>query len=274
MKHFHMDFETFCALNIKDVGAYKYVQHPSAEPLMVSYCMNDDPVDLIDFTESGRHLSVLLRTYLRDPEVLIFAFNANFERLVLKYLFGIDLPPERFVDVMALVWALSFSGSLGQVGAQMGLPQDKQKDERGRKLIQRFCKPAPKNHKAGRYDHYSHPEEWEEFKRYCIQDTESERYIASLVSGYPMIEAERALWCLDARINDRGVPVDVDMVHAAIDIREQEKRRMMRELKEITGLDNPNSRDQMLGWFHEQGLQLPDLTKDTVEAQIKLMEAE
>ena len=47
----HMDFETYSELDNTKVGAYKYLQHPSAEVLMVSWCINEGPIQFIDFTD-------------------------------------------------------------------------------------------------------------------------------------------------------------------------------------------------------------------------------
>lgn len=270
----HMDFETFSHLDIKKVGSYKHLSHPSAEPLMVSWCINKEPVSLIDFTVEGwRRLWKRVVDLLMNPNVIIYAFNANFERLVLKILFGIDLPAWRFRCVMAKLWSLSFSGSLGDIGKQLGLPQDKIKMDRGAKLIQKFCKPAPSNHKADRYDRFNSPNEWEEFKQYCIRDTESEREIDEITSGYELILSEQKLWELDSEINDRGIPIDMNLVRNAQEIRRMEEERIMDRLKDLTGLKNPNSRDQMLAWLQNQGLEIDNLQAPTIARIIEELES-
>ena len=43
-----IDLETYCDLDIKDVGAYKYCRHPSFEILLFAYAFNDEPVEIID----------------------------------------------------------------------------------------------------------------------------------------------------------------------------------------------------------------------------------
>ena len=56
-------------------------------------------------------------------------------------------------------------------------------------------------------------------------------------------------------------------------IREEEKARMMDRLKDLTHLENPNSRDQILAWLAEQGLPLENLQAETVEHTINMLEA-
>ena len=76
---------------------------------------------------------------------------------------------------MCKAYAHGFPGSLDEVGRILGLPQDKAKLGDGKRLIHRFCKPAPSNHKADRYDRLSHPEEWARFIDYAARDIDAMR---------------------------------------------------------------------------------------------------
>jgi len=75
---------------------------------------------------------------------------------------------------------------------------------------------------------------------------------------------EWALWALDQKINRRGIPVDIEFVDAAIRAYDTYYQDAYAEAKAITGLDNPNSRDQLLAWFAENGLSLEALDKEAV----------
>ena len=71
------------------------------------------------------------------------------------------------------------------------------------------------------------------------------------------------------RINRRGVPVDMAAVDGALQIRGHETARLMDEMIEITGLDNPNSRDQLLKWCRDNGApNMVDLKADTVRDEL------
>ncbi len=54
-----IDVETYCELDIKNVGAYKYCEHPSFEILLFAYAFNDEPVQIIDL------MNVLQKRLLR-----------------------------------------------------------------------------------------------------------------------------------------------------------------------------------------------------------------
>jgi DNA polymerase len=65
-------------------------------------------------------------------------------------------------------------------------------------------------------------------------------------------------------INRRGIPVDLQAVAGAVEIRDVEMERLLGELKAITGLENPNSRDQLLAWAKTRGYPYDNLQKATV----------
>ena len=267
---FHHDYETYCDLDIKVVGAEAYVRHPSFKILMCSYAYEDDPVKLW-VPEEGEPIPAELLEALNHPDVLLYGFHVAFERAVTRHGLGIDLPATRFRCTMAKAYALSFSGGLADVGKQIGLPQDKQKLDTGKKLIQRFCKPAPSNHKAHHYDRHSHPAEWEEFKLYGIQDTETERYIDRWLDQYePMSEYEWSVWAVDQDINQRGLPVDLDTAHRALELHRIAKKRIIDKMKGITGLANPNSVQQLTQWLRDSyGVVMPNMQAATIDATIK-----
>lgn len=257
-----LDFETFSELDIKKVGGYAYAMHPSTEVLMASYAIDHGEIKLWDATVDP--MPEDLRYYLEETDGPIGAFNANFERLIFWYVLHMPIALERFQCTMVHAWSLSFSGTLAEVGEQMGLSPDRQKLATGSRLIQRFCKPAPKNHKARRYDRHSHPEEWELFKEYCIQDTMAEREIKLLLQPYPIPEQEREYWLMDQRINDRGLPISEELVQGAIKIARQEIKHLQDKMIAITGLANPNSVQQLQPWIESQGVWMPNLQKETV----------
>lgn len=263
-----LDFETYCDLDIKKVGAHKYSQHPSCEVLLASYRINKSKIKLWDAT--AEPMPKELKRRFEDPNVVITAFNAQFERLILKHVLGYDIPIERFQCTMVWAYGLSFAGNLDMVGKATGLPQDKQKLAIGKKLLRRFTQPAPSNHKADRYDKTTHPQEWEQFKLYCINDTEAEQALLDVFRPYPLRDQEWEQWYHDQEVNDRGLPVDLTLVNNAIKLAEQEKETVIKEMRRITKLENPNSRDQLLGWLQENGVEVDDLRAATVDKLSKI----
>lgn len=269
MPRLHIDLETFSEADLKKVGTYRYAEDPSTRVLMVAYAFDDEPVQLWE-----PHTSPMpkpLADALRDPFVTLHAWNAAFERTVLRCVLGIVTAPERWRCSMIKAYSLALPGSLEDCGAAVGLPEDKLKLKEGKRLIQKFCKPRTPsaNNPATRWDHTNAPDEWASFRDYCMRDVDSERAIERRLSRWKMLPKEWDLWFLDQRINDRGLPIDLGFVAAAMQLDAQHTERLMARASGLTGLDNPNSRDQLLDWLNKFSMGLVSLTKDDVSAALK-----
>jgi DNA polymerase len=104
------------------------------------------------------------------------AWNTQFERAIWRHKFGIDSPAAEWEDPMIQARYLSLPGKLELAGPIAGLPHGKTKLKEGRALIKLFCEPIAKGKNKGRFNDWgTHPDEWEKFCRYCVQDTQAER---------------------------------------------------------------------------------------------------
>lgn len=256
----HLDLETFSEVDLKKVGLDNYAKHPSTKVLMVAWAVDEGEV-----LWAENFPIKIFELWAKNPEIEWHAFNAPFERAILREVLGVDVPIERWRCVMVHAYHLAFSGGLAQVGQQLGLPEDKQKLSDGRRLIHKFCKPAPKNHTIRRYTKENSPDDWQKFKTYNIQDVVSEREIGLLLGRYPMPQSEWEMWFIDQRVNDRGLPIDKEIVEAGVEIFHAEKRHLAHQLKELTELANPNSGPQLLGWLSRHHYPFNDLKAETVE---------
>ena len=79
------------------------------------------------------------------------------------------------------------------------------------------------------------PEKHAKNERYCIQDDVAERFMGRLVP--PLPEPERRLWLAHQVINERGVPVDLDLCEKATLLVEREKERLCDELQSLAGIE-------------------------------------
>ena len=140
-KTLSIDIETFSRVDLSKAGVYKYVEDPSFEILLFAYAFNDDPVRVIDLA-SGEQLPDEVRVALQDPETTKVAWNANFERVCLWKKTGWPTFPEEWEDTMITAAELGLPKSLAEAGRVLGLPEDKQKLQEGKNLIQYFSKPA------------------------------------------------------------------------------------------------------------------------------------
>lgn len=272
MKILSIDLETYSDLDIKAVGGYKYAEN--AEILLFGYAYNDEPVQVIDLAQ-GEEIPADIIADISNPAVLKTAYNAQFERTVLShYLFdGYFLDPNQWQCTMVLSLNLGLYGSLAEDCKIFKMPEDKAKLNIGRKLIMEFCKPcSPTKTNGGRTRNLPQHdiENWNLFKEYNKRDVEVERYLRKKMIPFKPPEVEHKLWALDQNINDRGITVDVQLISKAIAADFDFKTHITAEAKKISGLDNPNSTEQLKKWIEEQeGFFPPSITKDTVKELLK-----
>lgn len=261
-----LDTETYSSIDIKKAGAFKYMEAPDFEILLLPYAWNDDPVRVLDLTDpADREELPDIIAGLQDPDTIKVAHNSAFERAAYHRAFGFYQPPEEWVDTMILAAYNGLPMSLDAAGAALQIEQQKLKE--GTALISYFCKPCkPTIANGGRTRNLPHhaPEKWARFKDYAGRDVEAMRLIFKKLSRYPVTDFERQVWALDARINERGVLVDLDLAQAAIDVDASFKAEHMEEMARLTGLDNPNSVSQLRDWLAAVGVSVESLNKATV----------
>ena len=259
----YLDLETYNEQDIR-AGTYRYAE--TAEVLLFAFAYGDGPVHVWDRT-AGEPMPDVLHDLLQARSVRLCAHNALFDRTVLRLSMGIDTPLERWRCTMAKAYSHAFPGSLEACGAALGLPGDRAKLADGRKLVQRFCKPAPASHKARRYDSSTHPEEWERFKQYAARDIEAMREVDRRLPSWNWKDSDIALWHLDQRINDRGFQVDLELVKAGAEAAETDRARMAQEIVRLTGgvVGKPTQREAFRNYLNTRfGLGLGNTRAETL----------
>ena len=263
--HLSIDIETRSSVDIGKSGAYKYAQSPDFEILLFAYQMDEEEVQIIDLAQ-GEVFPETLRLALQDEQIIKHAYNAAFEWYCLNRA-GYRTPLEQWRCTMAHGLYCGYTAGLAATGRAIGLPQDKQKLTAGKALIRYFCTPCRPTRTNGgrRWNLPRHaPEKWKLFKEYCRQDVVTERAILQRLSLFPMPEEEQKLWELDIRMNAFGVRVDTGLIEGALYIGEISRERLLREAMELTGLENPNSTQQLMKWLEENDVQTDNLRKTTV----------
>lgn len=268
MTTLRIDLETYSDVDLKKCGVHKYVESDNFEVMLFGFKWSTGQVCVIDLAQ-GQKLPEHIVAALDDPEITKTAYNAAFEIACLSKHFKrqLDVTQWRCTSVHALY--LGLPGSLGDVGKVLGLGADKQKLVSGWALIRYFClpcKPTLKNGGRTRNLPQHDPDKWALFKEYCARDVDSEHEVAMKIAKFPVPDQEWKLWHLDQRMMNKGVMVDRELVNAAIECDGIFKERMTREAIALTGLDNPNSRDQLLSWLQteEDDDTIVDLTKKSV----------
>ena len=266
MKHLSIDIETYSSENLAKCGVYRYCQSPDFEILLFGYSVDGGPVKVVDLA-SGETIPDEIICAIVDDKVIKWAFNAQFERICLsRYLggsVGTYMDPASWRCTMVWAATLGLPLSLEGVGAVLGL--EKQKLKEGKDLIRYFCTPA-KAKDGTTFRHFSTdaPDKWETFKAYNLRDVETEMAIQKKLAKFPVDESEWINYHLDQRINDRGIMLDMTMVHQAIACDDQFKRTHMEQARSVTGLENPNSPAQLKEWLAERGVEADSLSKAAV----------
>jgi len=262
-----IDVETYSEFEIRKVGSYRYRECPRFGITLFGYAYDDGPILVVDLL-NGEEVPAQVMSDLVDPTVTKKAFNASFEIATISKHFGIELDPAQWRCTAVHALYLGMPASLGDVGKVVGLAEDKQKLTTGMALIRYFCMPCkPTQTNGGRTRNLPHhaPDKWKLFKEYCARDVEAERSIDQKIAKFPVPDIEHRLWVLDQRMNLRGMPIDPLLVRNAITIDTNSKAELIQEAIQLTGLENPNSREQLMGWLTEdQGEEIDGLTKKDV----------
>lgn len=262
-----VDIETYSSVDLKKCGVHKYAASPDFEVTMFQYAFGDAEVNVISLAE-GKQIPQHVERALFDKAYVKTAFNAAFELTCLTRHFGRPLDPAQWRCTSVHALYLGLPGNLADVGRVVGLAEDQQKLS-GWALIRYFCLPCkPTKANGGRTRNLPHhdPEKWKLFKQYGKRDVETEREVARRLAKFPMPEIEWKLWQLDYRMNATGLKIDRELVVNAIKMDAEIKARLTAEAMALTGLDNPNSRNQLLEWLQEEvdDDSITDLTKKTV----------
>lgn len=267
MKHLSIDLETYCSVPIATAGLYKYVQSSDFEILLMAYSVDGAQVQIIDLAQ-GETVPDWLIDALKSPDWIKHAYNAVFEWYCLSKFCGETLPIEQWRDTMLHGLYCGFTAGLEATGEALGLEEDKRKLTTGKALIRYFsvpCKPTKSNGGRTRNLPKHDLDRWTLFKEYCMGDVVTEMEIEKKLSNFPVPADIQQQWQTDIIINSRGVAVDMDLVHGALEIAAEVREQLMSEAVELTGLENPNSVAQLSKWLGEvTGKSIDNLRKETV----------
>jgi DNA polymerase len=90
-----------------------------------------------------------------------------------------------------------------------------------------------------------------------------------ILKALPLPEFEQKLWLFDQRVNDRGMPVDLEFVKKMYTLALRAKAEAKLNFEKMTGVENANSPAQIKAWASTQGYPYPSLNKDVVASALK-----
>jgi DNA polymerase len=248
-----IDIETFSYQDLTKCGVSRYVEDPGFKILIVAFSCNSGPIKVFHFCDdlddffSYENIGFRkeFESRLFDSKVRKIAFNAPFEMPCLAKQYSRPMPADEWSCSMAR--AALHGLPLGLNAAAISLDVDARKDAAGNKLLQYFSIPTSERK---RNMPSTDPEGFKAYMKYCVQDVYVEQQIAAKLDAIGVIipASERSLWILDREINDRGVPIDVELAQAAVKMDTKVKDRLMAEAEQL-GVANVRSPKQVKDWL-------------------------
>ncbi len=287
IREMSIDLETYSDIDITKCGAYKYAESDHFEILLFGVSVNGGPVKVYDLA-CGDTIPEEILAALSDENITKWAFNASFERICLsnwlkrhcpEHFRGYSIPEDpasKYLDPSSwkctMIWSayMGLPLSLEGVGAVLKLQDQKLKE--GKDLIRYFCKPCkPTKANGGRTRNLPQhdSEKWILFKEYNRRDVEVEIAIKQKLARFPVPDFVWDEYHLDQEINDRGIMIDPEFVSNAIAFDERSRASLMSKMRDITGIDNPNSVQQMKEWLSDRGVEMESLSKKEVAKFVK-----
>jgi len=260
-----VDIETRSRADLPTVGSYRYACDPSTEIMMcaVTTATPGDPVYLWvnpKFEDAGIKSDPEALALLEQAE-LVYAHNAPFEQPVMAMTgFQPEVPLEKWRCTMAMARMAGLPESLGNCANMLNLGL--RKDTRGKALIRLFSIPQSDGSFC---EPVANPDEWREFCEYCRRDVEVEREIYNKLKGlFDFGPVNLETWLYTLRMNEAGIPVNVDALRTAKRIIDEVSRLAVDEFRTLTGL-NLTQREKVRLWLQqESGTKVPDMQAETL----------
>lgn len=260
MDYINIDFETRSVANLRGIGVWKYVEHPTTDIWCMAYNIDGDtqlwipgddvPGDLLQALGEGWGIR---------------AWNAAFEYCLWNYV-AVDrywfpkVPLNRFYCTQADAMAMGLSGTLAKDVEALRLPIAK--DMPGNRLAIQMAKPRKLDPLTWWDDIAKRAHLYE----YCKLDVDVE--MAAQHATRRISLDEREVWLADMGCNRRGVHVDMNLVRRSRAIALEGTARANTLVAVATGgkIHKITQTGALQFWLNnEMGVDIPNLRKTTVQ---------
>lgn len=273
-----IDYETRSRADLKITGAIEYAKCRSTSIFCVGYRIIDGnnigPVQ-IWIPERSSMPSDLWRGFKHGTLV---AHNASFERAITRYVlpryelvtreqrrYLAGLPASRWRCTAAKAAACSLPRKLETVAQVLGLKT--QKDQRGHKLILKYCKPRkPSKHNPKHW--WDDKKDLQDIYSYCKTDVQAEYELDEALPD--LTAAEQKVWELDQAINDRGILIDIPTVKTILELIKEETDNITRKVQSLSDgtIAKATQRQQVLNWVNKHGGEMENLQAATIRDKL------
>lgn len=262
----HLDLETKSTVDLRKTGVYIYAADPSTDVIVACWCIDKGPIhtwfagdplpaELVEAIENGA------RVCAHD-----FTFERVLHQQILVPRYGWpEIRREQWDCTMARARAAGLQGSLD--GAMRGMGAPFGKDAAGYRLMLQMCKPR-RIENDGTVVWWDDADKRQRLATYCAGDVQAERWLDLRLPA--LSPFEKAVWQATERLNDRGVPLDVPFLHAAIAVSEQTSKSLDQQMATVTRGAVPKATNvsRLRDWIMAQGVRIapPDEEDDTDES--------
>ena len=274
------DFETQSEADLPVCGTLRYVLDTTTRALLWSWGLNDDPIKLW-CPDLSAELAPEVWTYvksrmaaigdcpaevveaLKRPDTYVLGWNEAFDRHTWQQVLTADhawpmIRIEQTLDAMSQAQSSNLPGQLDWAGKMLGLGQ---KTIGGKAIMQRFARrqePLPGARvliDAAPNRAYAVQQalnDWALYLDYSVQDTDLLRSVWRCT--HPLDAAEWQEYWDRERLNDRGMPVDLDVARGAVMYREEETQHVVEELTRLTNGEStrPTLTKKINEWVFER----------------------
>lgn len=251
----HLDFETRSTVDLRRSGVYRYAADTTTDVIVVCWAVDAEPVET--WLPLKEPMPGPLRKLLQDPDCIVVAHNAGFERtlfnekLALKFQVPV-IPIERWDCTAARAARMALPRSLD--GAAQALGLDVQKDAEGHRLMMRMCRPRSED-EDGIITWWDDDTRMQRLAQYCATDVEVERLLDKQLRH---LADDRAVWMHTELINDRGVRINTAFAQKAVAAAEMAQAVLNENLERITGgaVKTASNVGGIKKWLSEQGINI------------------
>ena len=227
----HIDIETYCELDLKKVGLYKYASHSSFRINCIAWDAGGVKGEWSVHEATKPWERVIRELDLTDATFV--AWNANFERVILGQKLHDLLDPKRWECTMVRAGASGLPLQLQKANEALGY-SGKYMEGYGEMLL--LSKPNKKT--GGPWCGREYADKYDRLLKYCERDVELEMRVARKLDSHELhlVEWDHNLYFADQHINDRGVPLDRKLVHIGWEQFEAHRHELLAEAEGTTGL--------------------------------------
>ncbi len=261
----HLDVETRSTTDLRKTNAYIYFDDPNTDIWCAAYAFGDEEPKL---WVPGEPCPGAIAKHV-EAGGLVVAWNAMFERLAWRQIlgprYGWPVPKlEQYRCAMVQAYAMGLPGRLDHAAGALGIEQ--RKDDDGHRVMLQLCQPR----RPRKGETHTKPVWWDDpdkiarLGRYCQQDVRTEIAVFNRLPS--LRESEQQLYFLDARMNDRGVYIDVPLCNAASKIVERTTAKLNDELMRVTDCDvrGVSNTAEFIRFVKRRGLDASSIAKDKV----------